>query len=339
MVAEIEEAGGVLMPSQFWARFAARNTSTLLEQGLDSFKRSVNYNYFQWVINSPRQPEFASVLKAWARRPSFGVFGARVCVDGIDWNRPKARRQLPEPLRALGHALYVGMLWEVAQRRVPSDVTEHLEESPLGDPIAVSYRGRQISEDLGNSLLEYGTIAEFVPEARMRNATLLEIGAGYGRFADLFVMAQPDSRVVIVDIPPALAISQAYLTERHPGLTTHRFARGIDPPALAALVSSTRLAFLTPNQFASLPPLGADLVVNVSSLHEMLPEQISAYLGLIDRHASGGFFYTKQWDHWFNEIDGVQTDRAFYPYPPNWRCLIDRTPIAQPAFFEALFAV
>ncbi|HEY6628131.1 MAG TPA: hypothetical protein VI193_04030, partial [Acidimicrobiia bacterium] len=78
MVAEIEEAGGVLMPSQFWARFAARNTSTLLEQGLDSFKRSVNYNYFQWVINSPRQPEFASVLKAWARRPSFGVFGARV---------------------------------------------------------------------------------------------------------------------------------------------------------------------------------------------------------------------------------------------------------------------
>jgi hypothetical protein len=59
MVAEVDEAGGVLQPSQFWASFAARNTSTLRSEGLDSFKRSVNYNYFQWVINSPRQPEFA----------------------------------------------------------------------------------------------------------------------------------------------------------------------------------------------------------------------------------------------------------------------------------------
>ncbi len=178
-----------------------------------------------------------------------------------------------------------------------------------------------------------------MPEPRLRKATILEIGAGYGRFADLFLMAQPDARVVIVDIPPALALSQAYLTARHPDLPTHRFSRGMDSAALGDAISDSRLAFVTPNQFSALAPLGADVVLNVSSFHEMLPEQVAEYLRLIDRHAAGGFFYTKQWAHWFNKLDGVQTDRASYRYPVTWRCLFDRTPVAQPAFFEALFAV
>lgn len=339
MIAEVEEAGGVLKPSQFWASLAARNTSTLRSEGLGSFKRSVNYNYFQWVINSPRQPEFASVLRAWARNPSIAALRARVCVDGVDWSRPKSPRQLPVRFRAIGHALYVGMMWDVACRKVPPAVANRLEEPALGDPIAVRWRDRRISEDLGNSLLEYGSIAEHVPESRLESATLLEIGAGYGRFADLFLMAQPAARVVIVDIPPALALSQAYLTARYPELPTHRFSRGIDPAALAGAVRDSRLIFVTPNQFATLTPIGADLAVNVSSLHEMLPVQVAEYLRLIDRHAAGGFFYTKQWAHWFNKLDGVETDKSSYPYPVTWRCLFDRTPTAQPAFFEALFAI
>lgn len=339
MVAEVEESGGILKPSRFWEGFATRNTSTLRGDGLESFKRSVNFNYFQWVINSPRQPEFASILRAWARRPSVGALRARVCGSPVDWNRPRAKRQLPLRLRPRGHALYVGMLWDVARRNVPRTVADRLEEPELGDPIAVRYRGRRISEDLANSLLEYGSIAECVSGPRLRDATLLEIGAGYGRFADLFLAAQPHARAVIVDIPPALALAQAYLTARHPALPTHRFSRGCGNTTLTQAVNDSRLAFLTPNQFAALAPIGADVVVNISSLHEMLPEQVTEYLRLIDRHAAGGFFYTKQWARWFNKVDGVQTDQASYPYPPSWRRLFERTPVAQPAFFEALFAI
>ena len=62
-------------------------------------------------------------------------------------------------------------------------------------------------------------------------------------------------------------------------------------------------------------------------------------LRLIDRHAPGGYFYTKQWASWRNPIDEVHTDRRSYPYPASWRTLFDRTPVAQPEFFEALFAL
>ena len=339
MIAEVDEAAGVLRPSSFWERLASKNAATLVEEGIESFKRSVNYNYFQWVINSPRQPEFASVIKAWARHPSLSALGSRTYGDSVDWARPRSPKQLPVRFRPLGHAIYVGMLWEVARRRAPDALADGLEEPALGNPIAVQWKDRVISEDLANSLLEYGNIAEHVPTSRLGEGTLLEIGAGYGRFADLFLMANPSARVVIVDIPPALALSQAYLTARHPDLTAHRFTRGLDRAGLAEAIDANRLAFLTPNQLATADPLGVDIVVNISSLHEMRPEQIAEYLRLIDRHANGGFFYTKQWAHWHNPVDGVDADQESYPYPSSWHRLFERTPIAQPAFFEALFAL
>jgi putative sugar O-methyltransferase len=339
MVDEIRDAGGVLAPSKFWEGFAARNTATLCRDGLDSFKRSVNYNYFQWVINSPRQPAFRSVWWAWARRPSLAAVTARVCVDDVDWERPKSPGQLPPRFRALGHGIYVGMLWDLARRRAPHGLADQLEERALGNPIAVRCRGRRVTEDLANTVLELGGIAEHVSAERLARATVLEVGAGYGRFADVVLRAYPDARVVIVDIPPALALSQAYLTACHPAAPTHRFARGLECADLERAVAGARLSFLTPNQFAALSPIGADVVVNVSSLHEMTAEQIAEYLRLFDRHARGGYFYTKQWDRWLNPVDGVQTDRRSYPYPSRWRCLFDRTPVAQPGFFEALFAM
>lgn len=339
MAAEVESAGGVLKPSKFWDSFASRNTATLRDEGLDAFKRSVNYNYFQWVVNSPRQPAFRSVMRAWAVRPSISAFRARVAVDDVDWTRPKLPGQLPVKYRARGHAIYVAMLWEIARRRAPEGVADRLAEPGLGRPILVRWREQRVTEDLANSLVEYGAIARHVPADRLRRATVLEIGAGYGRFADLVLRAEPTTRVVIVDIPPALALSQEYLTACHPDVPVHRFGRGWSTADLQRSVAGSRLAFVTPNQFAAMDPIGADIAVNVSSLHEMRPDQVAEYLRLIDLHARGGFFYTKQWARWRNPIDDVQTDRRSYPYPTTWRCLFDRTPVAQPAFFEALFAL
>jgi putative sugar O-methyltransferase len=339
MIAEVEEEGGLLKPSRFWEQLAGRNAATLIEQGIDSFKRTVNFNYFQWVINSPRQPEFASVIRAWARHPSMASLRCRVCVEGVDWERPRSPKQLPVRWRPLGHAIYVGMLWHIAVRRASGITLDGVGEPELGDPIAICWRDRRISEDLANSLLEYSGIAEHAPGSRLTAGTLLEIGAGYGRFADLFLMVNTSARVVIVDIPPALALSQAYLTARWPQLPAHTFRRGLDSAALAKAVSDNRLVFLTPNQLAEAEPLGADLAVNISSLHEMRPEQVAEFLRLIDRHAGGGFFYTKQWERWFNPVDGVEMVKASYPYPATWQKLFDRKPVAQPAFFEALYAL
>ena len=339
MAAEVEAAGGVLKPSKFWDGFAARNTATLRNDGLDSFKRSVNYNYFQWVVNSPRQPAFRSVIRAWARRPSIGALRA-ACASTTSMGPPEGAGSTSAQVPALGHAVYVGMLWEVARRGFRQHVADRLAEPELGRPILVRWRGKRVTEDLANSLIEYGGIAEHVPEHRLQRATVLEIGAGYGRFADLVLTAHPEARVVIVDIPPALALSQAYLTachRRRSGASLSRRDVGCGSGAVGRRVT-VGVPHSEPVRRDG-PDRRRTSVVNVSSLHEMRADQIAEYLRLIDQHARGGFFYTKQWARWRNPVDDVQTDRRSYPYPATWRCLFDRTPVAQPAFFEALFAL
>jgi putative sugar O-methyltransferase len=203
----------------------------------------------------------------------------------------------------------------------------------------VRHRGRRISQDLANGLLEYAAVAEAMPAERRRTARVLEIGGGYGRLAWVWLAAHPGVRVVMVDIPPALALAQEYLTRLFFDRPAARFRADADPAALHAEVLASELAFLTPNQLEALDPLGADVALNVSSLHEMSAEQIARYLELIDRHAAGGFLYTKQWRRRGNPLDDVVTARETYPYPERWRALFDRVHPVQVRFFEALFAL
>ena len=82
----------------------------------------------------------------------------------------------------------------------------------------------------------------------------------------------------------------------------------------------------------------ADLFVNVSSLHEMRPEQIAICFDLIDRHTRIRF-YTKQWQRSINVWDEVEVRREDYPVPAHWRVLLERDAEATPGFFEAVYRV
>jgi ABC-type xylose transport system permease subunit len=86
----------------------------------------------------------------------------------------------------------------------------------------------------------------------------------------------------------------------------------------------------------ALAPLGADLALNVSSLHEMRPDQIAEWFRIIDRHTRGRF-YTKQWVRSINDWDQLVVERGDYPVPPHWKVLLDRPAYATPGFFEAVY--
>jgi putative sugar O-methyltransferase len=340
MAEEIRRSGSVLAPSAFWTDFSVRNREVLADdRGLASFKRNVNHNYFQWVLASPLQPDYRAVLARYARRPTIEPLRARVEDHDVEWFWDQRAGVLPPRLRPRAYALYVALLWEYARRRTGAEVADGLEEPALGRPIAVRHRGRRISQDLGNSLLEYAAVAERVPAARLASPRLIEVGGGYGRLAWLWLTLCPGARVIMVDIPPALALAQHYLTRTLPGRRVAHFRPSADPDQLHAEVCASDLAFLTPNQLEQLPPVGGDLVLNVSSLHEMRPEQVDRYFELFDRHAAGGYLYHKQWRTWSNPADGVTATRESYPYRPSWSVIFDRVHPVQVRFFEALLAL
>lgn len=335
MAAELAVAEPVFRPSAFWEELVAEHLARLDHTGLAGFKRSINVYYFQWMLHGWRDRQVLAVARRWLRSPSAAILRARLA-DDRDINADGPPRLARGRDRRL-YAVFVAMLWEYARQRDRHGVLDTLEEPALGDPLVVCHRGRRISQDVANSALELSAILDALPGGLPPGAAVLEIGAGYGRFAWALARKHPGARVVVVDIPPALALAQRYLTETLPERRVFRFRRFGSAGEVAEELAGADLAFLTPNQLEMIEPLGARLGVNISSLHEMRPEQIERMLGLIDRHVEG-FFYSKQWERWENPVDGVVTQRGAYPYPAHWRRLFERRHTVQRSFFEALFA-
>ncbi len=336
MSAEVEAGQPIYRPSRFWEMLGSLNVAQLADPGFDSFKRTINQNYFNWLIAEPRDPQFGAVIRDWLRHPTPSVAWARL-LDARDVEVGE-RRLKPFAWRRMrmGYAVFVAMLWEYVRRRDRLRLLDQLTEPSLGSPILVQHRGRSASQDVANSLLEFYAIAEAFPGGIPEQATVVELGGGYGRLGWLLLTALPSIRYIAVDVPPALAVAQTYLTRLFPELAAARFRRG--GADLAAAVGDARLAFLTPNQLDALPSLKADLFINVSSLHEMRPDQIARYFSLIGRHTRG-VFYTKQWREWTNPEDGVTIRESDYPVPVQWKRIYQRPHGVQTHFFEAAYLI
>lgn len=334
---EIERAPAVVRPSDFWRSLNDRNLRQLDEEGFERFKRTVNQNYFGWIAHRLDDDQFRAMLIAWMRRPVAEVFSARLG----DVSTLEAGADRVNPFRSARarriHGLFLALLWEYVHRHDRRRILERLQEPELGDPVVATHRGRRISQDLCNSVFELYSATAALPDGEPGAGGVLELGGGYGRVAWVFLEEFPRTRYILCDIPPALAIAQQYLTTLFPDRPTFRFRHFDSQSEVADELAASQLAFLTPNQLAMLEPLGVSLFLNISSLHEMRPEQIAHYLGQADRHTDG-FFYTKQWQRWHNPEDDVVMTRAGYPIPATWRRIYERPHPIQRAFFHGLYA-
>jgi putative sugar O-methyltransferase len=335
MVAEMDSAPEITRAARYWDHLNELNLRQLEGRGFDEFKRTINGNYFQWLPTSPRDPQFRRLVVRFLRHPDPGPFSARLEDGAYVENRVADPFASALPRRA--YAWFVAALSDYVRLRDHRGLVRTLDEPSLGNPLAVRYRGRRLSQDLCNSALEMTAILDGLPGGRPPANGILELGGGYGRLAWMFLECFPGVRYVLVDLPPALAVAERYLSllyPRRPRFAFRRFAAFAD---VREEFEAAEIAFLTPNQLASIPAPSAGLCINVSSLHEMPPAQIAHYLGLIDAHTDG-HFYSKQSIRSVNPHDGVVIHHDEYPIPPAWRVVFDRPHPVQTTFFEALYA-
>jgi hypothetical protein len=219
--------------------------------------------------------------------------------DGVDWS--PAERRL--------YTFAVRLLWEYAERIGHSEVLG-LEEPELGTPLPVYRGGRLISQDLANTALEVRAMRLAEPR------TFLEVGAGYGRTAYALLSLFPAATYTIIDIEPALSIARWYL---------------------GSLFDPGRLRFLTPSESDSIESGSIDFGITISTLSEMTPVGVTAYLDLFDRVARA--VYIKQWTSWHNPIDDVTLTFSEYPFPRRWRLVHWAKAPVQTGFTEALWSI
>jgi putative sugar O-methyltransferase len=213
-----------------------------------------------------------------------------------------------------------------------------VEESVVGNPVGINYKGYFVTQDLCNSILDVNFILENTELNTNRPLRVMELGAGYGRIAYTLLKAYTNLQIVIVDIPPALYVSQSYLTSTFPGLKSFKFKEFLTYDEIRTDFESSSICFLTPEQIELIPNKSIDLFINISSLHEMTHAQINNWFNQINR-VTNGWFYTKQFKKYPNLIDNLIIREEDYPSHSDWEEKVRRTnPIFQ-EFFEVVYKI
>ncbi len=325
MFADLERGRAEVQPSKYWIELNESHQSQLVVVGFENFKRTVAKHYFTWTHIWP-----------WE------ISQIRFLMAHLPWTTTLAnlfRTFLPPKhrhislLESLAYNFLSNMVWDYVSRTCPR--MDKLVEPAIGNPPALRRNGRLISQDLANSALEADFILSNLPKDFKPNR-VCELGAGYGRTAHAMLSLLPGIRYVIVDIPPALYVSQRYLTSVYPGRKVFTWRPFNSYADIKEEFESADLAFLLPSQIEALPDGVFDLFINVSSLHEMRLDQIRYFFTQIRRLVrADGCFYLKEWKVAVIPLEDRVTRREDYPIG-EWNVLMEREAKIQTHFFEAV---
>jgi putative sugar O-methyltransferase len=325
-------------------------TQLLTEYGVENFKRTVSHGYQNFLMTSLHDPQVVELLKTmqtnFTCEPWFNTIEVpdhvgihdRVYDDPIEMHFENPTYKLADPALREIYRLSVGLLWEqVRATTYPEHLLDSLEESEIGNPIRIWRKGKRISSDLAHSVRERNMLLGPLHLIGKENLTVLEIGAGHGRLAEVFGKTT-NYRYIILDITPALYVAQWYITRVFPQERIFSFRHIDDFKEVEQELKESRFVFLTPNQIELFPDGYFDLCVNMNSLGEMRLDQVKNYLYHIDRLTTRGFmsrqeFHEKSKNPWLEKF----TPETFVLPRERWELVIDKIDDFHPYFFNHIW--
>ena len=127
-------------------------------------------------------------------------------------------------------------------------------------------------------------IKKFVPEPRK----LVEIGGGFGGQARLTKLFFPKLTYVIVDLINSLYCSYVYISANFPDAKI----LFVEDPSQVSEIDKFDFAFVPTEHVSSLKGIKTDLIVNTSSLGEMVQRDVDAFMQFINFDADTKYFYS-----------------------------------------------
>ncbi len=290
--------------------------------GIRILKQTVACNYFTWLVES--QHEYSRNL----------------------WQDLSFLQIIPPKELSKKHAFFTqeqsyqyncttALLYNYLFKNNAAPYLAALDEPFFGNPPSININGKLISQDVLNSLLEYLSMAWHHDISNI--STVLEVGAGSGRTAHCFLKLMNNIKYIIVDIPPALFLSQTYLSEVFPNRKVFKFRPFDSFEDVKSEFLSSDIIFMTPDQMLKLPGKSIDLFVAIDCLHEMKREEVQLYFDEADRLAS--LFYFKCWNKTVVPFDNVSHTINSYPVPSSWEEIFKDNCYVPSTFFHAFYEV
>jgi len=329
MFASVESGDVRARPSKYWVELNKMNLAQLQEHGYENFKRTIALNYFTFVRILPWDAQFRFLLR---RLPVLTI--AR-CLKNALFARKHEYFSSFNWIQSILYNFLTLASWEFTRHAVSDANLLALREPADGNPAAIhDQSGALISQDMASSILEISSMGAGLTSG----SVVLELGAGYGRDAYALLATQPGIKYIIVDIPPALWVAETYLRRQFPNRRIFHYREFADFEEIESEFRDSDISFFLSTQIAKLPGGLADLAINISSLHEMRPEQISFYFSQFDRLLKNeGVFYFKQWKRGAVLFENVVIRQQDYPIPSSWICELSHEAPLQTRFFEARY--
>ena len=235
------------------------------------------------------------------------------------------------------------LLWVYYQKLQEIDTDGFLKSASEpwegGDGDQALIDGRPMSLDFLQSVEEVYRVREAWALADRPGLPrlIVELGAGYGRLANVCRRMLPDCTYVILDLPEALLCSSHWLNRVLPDdCVPYEESRRLTRLSRETLLSR-KVWMLAAHQIEAIADRSVDAFVNIYSFAEMPRRAIENYFSQLSR-VTEGVLYSKQRKIEKNLVDGIEVTGATYPVQ-SWKLLFERTTILYEAFFEAAYAV
>ena len=333
MLKELDNADSLFKPSPFWVELNRVHLKHLAESGIQHFKRSIGIKYFSWGVLGIIRHQLSPIIKAIKDLNISPFVSSKFSEYNIYLGEKSRNFNL---LTAKIYAVYVACLFDYVAQNDKNKILQKVEEPLEGNPFLIKYKNRSISQDLCNSVHECYTILDNIKSKDDLN--IAELGPGYGRLGYIFIKSFPQTKYCFIDIPPALFVSENYISSIFPDKKIFKFRAFSSFDSVRKEFEESQIRFLMPHQLNLIPDSYFNLFINISSLHEMNRSQISNYISLINEKTKG-FFYTKQWQKSRTKDNGNITQNE-YPIPKNWVNIFSRKPHPiQKMFFDSVYKI
>jgi putative sugar O-methyltransferase len=318
-------------PSKYWLELNKMNFVQLKENGYNNFKRTIALNYFTWVRIMPWDSQFRFLYSNMSLKE---IFKSVSIAFGMRKNNFFSKFNI---IQSYLYNLLTTLEWNYLKSLNLKFNLDNLIEPEIGNPPLIEIDKKRISQDIINSAIEYDPITNSI-ESNNFPKVVLELGAGYGRNAFIFLKLNPKIKYIIVDIPPALWVAQRYLSECFPDKKVFKFREFQNFSEVESEFHQSDLIFLLSSQIGIIPNSQIDLCINISSFHEMRVEQIDYYFKVFEQLTKpNGYLYFKQWKIGHVLFENTTILEKDYPIPNSYKKIYSREARVQTNFFEALY--
>ena len=308
--------------SPYWNFLAQNHIKLLNEKGIDNFKQTIERLHYwgEGTIHSkilePIQNDKISII--------------------YDKEELKKKHELCLENESLEYNKSNLILLNYLVNNKYQKYLDQMEEPSFGNPIFFNYKNKKYSFALMNSILEIDTLNKYMDFNKLNS--ILEIGAGSGRFCSALLQTKKNINYTIVDIPPTLYVSQSNLSNVFKNKKIFNYRKFNSFKEIEKEFISSDIRFLLPEQLKLIPNKFFELSIAIDCLHEFNKSKVNEYFDEFNRLSN--FFYFKcQNIQWATFEKKEKYDMNNYPVKINWNKIIHEKCYIPNRYFQALYKI